>query len=258
MSRKARKIAETNTYHVVIRGMDRQIMFEESKDFIKYLDLLSVYKTECGFEIFAYCLMNNHVHLVIRSNNVPLSLIFSKLNTHYACWFNMKYQRTGHLQQERFYSEPIEDISYLLACIRYNHRNPCNAGLETAPGQSYLWSSYFDYQNGISDLVDIDFILSFMPKNDFLAFNNLSADDDCLDIDKIRCRLPDDVAKEIICEISKCSTSTEFQNLPSVLQNKYICEILGRKISIRQLNRLVGIPRGVIQRTWQKRESYLI
>ena len=72
MPRKPRAISESNIYHVVIRGADRQQMFEEKNDYVKYLDILSYYKKECQFEIYAYCLMSNHVHLLIHTSNTPL------------------------------------------------------------------------------------------------------------------------------------------------------------------------------------------
>ncbi len=116
MPRKPRAISESNIYHVVIRGADRQQMFEEKNDYDKYLDILSYYKKECQFEIYAYCLMSNHVHLLIHTSNTPLATVFRRINTRYAVWFNMKYDRTGFLQQGRYYSEPVNDERYLLTC----------------------------------------------------------------------------------------------------------------------------------------------
>ena len=99
LARHARKKSSTQTYHVVIKGADRQLLFEESKDYIKYLDILEFYKDQLKFEIYAYCLMSNHVHLLLRHpNTVSLESIFRHINTTYACWFNAKYDRTGFVQ----------------------------------------------------------------------------------------------------------------------------------------------------------------
>lgn len=248
MPRKARKLSNTKIYHVVIRGMDHQTLFEETKDYIKYLDLLAFYKEECKFDLYAYCLMSNHVHLILRTNDTPLDTIFRKINTHYAGWFNMKYHRCGHLQQDRFYSEPINDNLYFLTAIRYVHRNPFKAGIETSPGASYKWSSIYAYLNNDSNLVDIDYVYKLISPHNFLNYNNVNTDDTCLDIDQTPKRLPDDVAKDILFLISNCKTSTEFKELSLSDRNKYLKSAINKGISIRQLNRLTGISIGIIQR----------
>jgi len=249
MSRGPRKLSRTGIYHVVIRGIDKLIIFESPKDYEKYLDLLSMYKVECNFDILAYCLMTNHVHLIIKINTIPLETIFRKLNTHYATWFNMKYQRIGHLQQERYYSEPIEDASYLLTAIRYVHQNPLKAGLENSPGTNYVWSSIHEYISGKSVICNISFIASITSISKFIQYNFEHNSDELTDINNLKIRLPDDVAKDIIKDVSGCASSSDFQKLSTISQKQYILLLHQKGISIRQLNRLTGISRGVIYRT---------
>ena len=130
MPRHARKKSSTNTYHVVVKGADNQLLFEDPKDYEKYMELLIYYKERCKFELFAYCIMSNHVHLLLRhSQDGSLESIFRHLNTAYSTWFNMKYNRTGYLQDGRYYSEPVEDERYLISALRYIHFNPSKAGL---------------------------------------------------------------------------------------------------------------------------------
>lgn len=268
MSRHLRQKTNTHIYHVVIKGADRQLLFENSKDYEKYLDFLAYYKEECRFNIFAYCLMSNHVHLLIRhSEAYSLESIFRRLNTSYALWFNMKYDRTGFVQNDRFYSEPVEDEQYLHTVVRYIHFNPAKAGLEQAPGQSYPWSSFYEYLNtdninstsSIQSLkiVDTEFYLNIIGGIDqFQSFHSLPTDnimtDKCLDIEHFRTRLPDDVARDIIQELSDCSTVSEFQKLPLTERDKFLKSIHEKGVSIRQLNRLTGTPRGVIVRSLNK------
>ena len=134
MPRHSRRKSSTRTYHIVIKGADRQLLFEEKNDYIKYLNILEYFKSECKIEIFAYCLMSNHVHLLIRHPvDIPLETVFRRINTTYAIWFNMKYNRTGFVQNNRFFSEPVEDLSYFLNVVKYIHYNPTKAGLEHAP-----------------------------------------------------------------------------------------------------------------------------
>lgn len=256
LPRKARTKSTSNIYHVVIRGADRQQIFEEAYDHKKYLDILKFYKEECNFEIFAYCLMSNHIHLLIHTPNTPIDTVFRRINTRYAVWFNMKYNRTGFLQQGRYYSEPVEDYKYLMNVVRYIHQNPYNAGLEQCPGAAYPWSSIYSYLTNDSSLVDIDFISKlFNSRENFIDFHNKTSETKCLDIDNIKRRLPDDVAKQIIFDETGCSTATEFQSLSLLECHNNLIRLHEKGLSVRQLNRLTGISKGVIDRTLSKGHS---
>lgn len=250
MPRQPRAKSASNIYHVVIRGADRQIIFEETKDYQKYIDLLQLYSLELHFDIYAYCLMSNHIHLLIHTPKCSTESIFRHLSTHYAGWFNMKYSRTGHVQQGRYHSEPVEDEEYLLTVVRYIHQNPTKAGLESWAGESYPWTSIYEYLSGKSILVNINYVLSiFGDLQNFNFFHEQESVDTPLDIHPNKRRIPDDVARDIISEQTNCSNATEFQNLPLVTRNTYINILHKEKgISIRQLNRLTGIPKGVIDR----------
>lgn len=247
MSRKPRKISTSSIYHIVVKGIDRQVMFENDNDYLKYLEILELHKFECNFEIFAYVLMSNHVHLLIHVSDIPLATIFRKINTHYAVWFNMKYGRTGPLQQDRYYSEPVEDNRYFLSVIRYIHRNPFNAGLEKKPGEAYKWSSIYEYIYNDSALINTKYVLEIINKEDLMRFMDVDNADTCMDVESIRKRIPDDVAREIISKISGCQNSTDFQKLSMVKKKKYINILSKKHLSIRQINRLTGISIGIIQ-----------
>lgn len=257
MPRTARKISSTGIYHVIIRGADRQLMFEDQADYIKYLSYLEYYKDECDFEIYAYCLMSNHIHLLIHINQTPINKIFHRINTSYASWFNMKYNRTGFLQQGRYYSEPVEDMEYLFTVSRYIHQNPFKAGLEPSPGNTYRWNSLLAYINKNDELVNISFLSNMYESYEaFINFqSNTENDDNCLDLNTIRRRIPDDVAKQIISETCNCSTVKEFQSFSIVKRNSMLTQLNKKGISARQLNRLTGTPLGVIHRVLNQNKS---
>jgi len=248
MARKPRQLSKSGFYHVVIKGINNSLMFESDNDYYKYLDILEKYKLECNFNLFAYCLMSNHIHIILKVNEVGLSTVFQKINTHYALWFNKKYQRSGPLQNERFHSEPIEDLNYLWTAIRYIHNNPRKAGLESVPGKSYKWSSIYEYQYEKNLLIDRDFVFTIFPQKDFLEFNMMVTEDECLEIKEVRKSLPDDVAKEIIIEVCHCNSISDFQKLSLVKRDKYIRELKRKRLSFRQINRLTGVSLGIIQR----------
>lgn len=254
LPRHSRTKSNTRIYHVVIKGADRQLLFDDDKDYKKYLDILEYYKSECGFEIFAYCLMSNHVHLLIRHpDDCSLDYIFRRINTTYAMWFNMKYSRTGFLQNDRFFSEPVEEERYLLAVVKYIHFNPTKAGLEQSPGTAYPWSSFFEYINQVSQLVDTPFILNILGGIEaFKDFHTTPSDFKCLDINQMRSRTPDDVARDVIREITNCESVTDFQKLSLVNRDLYISQCHQKGISIRQINRLTGIPIGAVQKAIKK------
>ena len=121
MPRCARKQCEINIYHVMLRGINRQNIFEDAEDYGKMLRLLKEYQQVCGYSLFAYCLMSNHMHLLMRPGEEPMEKIFRRLGASYVYWFNTKYGRTGHLFQDRYKSEPVKNDGYFLTVIRYIH-----------------------------------------------------------------------------------------------------------------------------------------
>ncbi|MBQ5759363.1 MAG: transposase, partial [Schwartzia sp.] len=114
-------------FHVVVRGIGRQILFENDDDRRKYLALLEKYQEENDITLMAYCLMDNHVHLLIRDNNGSLSLFMKQMGVSYALYYNRKYERVGHLFQDRYKSEVVDREEYLLTAYRYILNNPVKA-----------------------------------------------------------------------------------------------------------------------------------
>lgn len=144
MPRQARGLSESGIYHIMLRGINQQQIFEDEEDSHKYLEILKTCKTISKFKIFAYCLMGNHIHLLIKIEKENLELIFKRIGARFVYWYNWKYQRNGHVFQGRFKSEPVEDDRQLLAIIRYIHRNPLKSGLGNL---NYKYSSYNKYIN---------------------------------------------------------------------------------------------------------------
>lgn len=249
MPRKPRMCSSLDIYHVVVKGINSQLLFEELRDYQKYLEILELQKEKCNFDLLAYCLMSNHVHLLVRTNGLPLDSIFRKINTAYANWFNMKYSRSGPLQDGRYYSEPVNSPDYLLSALRYIHMNPLNAGLEESVGTKHLWSSYRAYIEQKEGLVDISSILSeFNSIDDFVKYHSTESDDSFLDIHNIKRRIPDDVAIEMIKQLFNVSYPTEISQFTLLDRRNAIFLLYENGISARQINRLTGIPRGIVDR----------
>ena len=130
MSRQARQQSNSNFYHIMLRGINRQNIFEDDDDRRRFIDTAFRFSEETQAKIHAWCLMSNHVHLLIYSEIIP-DMFIKKLSCSYVPYFNKKYDRIGHLFQDRYKSETITDESYLLGVVRYIHRNPQKAGISS-------------------------------------------------------------------------------------------------------------------------------
>ena len=108
MPRESRKRSSSGVYHIMVRGINRQQIFEDDEDYIRYLKTLEKYQRECDYSLYGYCMMPNHVHLVLREGKQPLEIITRRIGASFVYWYNTKYGRTGHLFQDRFKSEPVE------------------------------------------------------------------------------------------------------------------------------------------------------
>ena len=247
MPRGAREKSESGVYHTMLRGINRQRIFENDRDCERFVEILGEYKQICGYELYAYCLMGNHVHILLKEGAEPLERVFRRIASKYVYWFNVRYDRVGHLFQDRYKSEPVDDDAYFLTVLRYILRNPVEAGLCSRPEQ-YRFSSCADYM-GRAGVTDTAFALSLLPGEGFGEFVSAPTGERCLDIgEKPSHRLTDDDARLIIEEISGCPSVTAFQALPQGQRDTYLAEILLRGISIRQASRLTGISPGVVRR----------
>lgn len=246
MPRQARKKSNSGIYHIMLRGINGQVIFEDEQDREKFLEALKTYKAISGYKIFAYCLMSNHIHLLIKIENEDLDLIIKRIAGSYVYWYNWKYKRRGHLFQDRFKSEPVEDDAYFLTVMRYIHQNPIKGGLCKRIDE-YNYSSYNEYIN-TTKIVDTEFCFEIIDTDEFVRFNNESNIDECLDIEKNDFRLTDEEAKEIIHKVSKCKNTADFQFLTIDKRNKYLKALREKGLSIRQISRLTGVSFNIVRK----------
>ena len=220
MSRQARQRSATEVYHVIQRGIDRMAIFYDDDDRQMFLNLLSQQVSE-SFKVYCYCLMDNHFHLIVKSNK--LSFHIHHIASVYAGWFNHKHERRGYLFQDRFKSEAIEEEGYLLRCFRYILHNPLKAGL-CKTVSSYNWSSYHAYYNAHDSFICSEFLpLFFDRKEDFEAYICSEDDGKYMDIDRMN-NLTDNEVKHLI---EKKSAGDDFATLPINVQKKIIKELMG-------------------------------
>lgn len=181
-----RQFIPNGYYHIFNRGHNKQPIFLTHKDYQRYLKRLAEYKLKHTVTILAYCLMPNHIHLLLRQDsNESIDKFIHRLHTAYTMFFNIKYERLGAVFQSRFKSKLIETDEYLIHISRYIHLNPL--GILRAQGQAlnsqlsgYRWSSYHEYIGNPSlRICRTDIILNYfsdksaaLKKKKYLQFIN--------------------------------------------------------------------------------------
>ena len=151
MPRQSRLLLSQSYYHIMARGNNKNIIFKDEEDYIYYLELIYKYKKEHPFDLYHYCLMPNHIHLLIQTNKATdFSALMKKTNLSYYHYFKKKYGWTGHFWQNRFKSKPVGKDEYFIQCGKYVELNPVRANIVKDP-QEYLYSSYNYYAQGKQD-----------------------------------------------------------------------------------------------------------
>jgi putative transposase len=251
MSRKPRRKSRSGIYHIMLRGINRQTIFEDEEDKLRLLETIEKYKEKSKFKIYGYCLMDNHVHLLIKETEECVSLIIQRISASYVYWYNHKYERCGHLFQERFKSENVETISYFITVLRYIHQNPIKAGL-AANVFDCKWTSIQEYL-GHTHFVDIGPALKlFSPDRSkalqlFNEYMQESNDDQCLD-DYVRVKMSDSEVKCYLVTLG-VPNSSFLQQMKREERDAIILKLKGLKgVTHRQLSRITGISKSVITR----------
>ena len=202
---------------------------------------------EHGVSILAWCLMDNHVHLLLQDDHGRLSEAMHRLLTGYACYFNARTSHVGHVFQQRFFSEPVESDEHLLATVRYIHLNPVKAGM--ARVDEYAWSSYREYL-GAAGMCDTDLVLSML--GGATGFMELCCGGCEYETGfEGPVRLQDSEALKIANAVARdlgVESPDSLKRAASPVRNQGIAWMRGAGMSIKQIERMTGIGRGVIAR----------
>ena len=254
MSRQLRKKSGTGIYHVMLRGINRQDIFEDEEDYKQMITVLKAMTDrhdESGLRqpplctFYAYCLMSNHIHLLVQERQDGISDVVKRIGVTYAHYFNKKYGRSGHLFQDRFRSEPVDSIDYFLILLRYIHQNPLKAGLVKEVG-AYPWSSWKDYEtDDVNSICITKAVFSRIPKDDLTEMVSIPLEDNTLvlDIETDSCRtVSDSDVRAVLLNRQGIANPLMVQSLEKTRRNEE------RGAGIRQLSRLTGVSFGVIQK----------
>ncbi len=250
MPRVAREKSSTGVYHVILRGHNQQPIFKEEEDARRFLHILEKYQKTGDYLVFAYCLMANHIHLLIKEEQVELGTIMKRIGTSFVYWYNRKYERCGNLFQDRFRSEAVEDEQYFLTVLRYIHQNPVKAGLVEEPA-SYKWNSYREYL-GELNIIEADYVLGiFHPQREkalaaYMDFHNKIENASCLEIVEEKRSYKDDEASELIKTLCSVSCCSELKEAGEAKMSNHLKLLKEQGLSTRQIARLTGISRRII------------
>lgn len=256
MTTQLRTYSTSKTYHIIFKGIDNQNIFYEDQDREIFLKQLLITKKKFEYKVCAYCLMDNHVHLVIIIEDKFLSKAMQNLIIRYAHYFNKKYQRVGPFLQNRFKSKNIENQMYFIKACRYVHRNPKNA--EICEVEDYKWSSYREYI-GKEKIVDKKILLHYF-NNQIEEFVEYTQKDKLSDIEEFSeyemiVKLTDNQLAEGIKKKFKIDSISD---IPIFFKDKdepeiktYIEEIKKIKGTNKtQVARVIRIGRRMINRIW--------
>lgn len=178
MPRYPRYYLKTSYFHVMTQGINKSYIFDKSEDIKYYIKIMYELVEKHSIKIIAYCIMNNHAHILIETESVnELSKYMQRLNTKYGRYYNKKYTRVGYVFRDRYKSEGIYDEIHLYNCIKYIYNNPVKAGICINP-QDYPYSNYRNDFKNIANY-DYDFIDAEIDRNDdqiireYLKNNNI-------------------------------------------------------------------------------------
>ena len=246
MPHGARAKSGSGYYHVVPKGVADQLIFEDDEDRGLYLELLRKAKLETGIKVHGYCLMSNHVHLVIEDENDHLAQAMKYLHERYATHYAQKIGRKGGIFRRPYWSEPIETDEYLLCAVRYTHANPAAAGLCAA--SAYEWSSAKDYLGRSGGITDSSMVLEMLGGRDgFIEFSKASNSTAVpFPGSRLAGHLSDDEALAVARAIL-CREPHELMGM-SVQERKALIALLHeRGLGIRQISRIVGISPSTVE-----------
>ena len=251
MPRGPRRRSESGLYHVMLRGINRQIIFESDDDRYQLLSTLKRLIDANSFVLYGYCFMDNHIHMLIQELEDDISNVMKRICSSYVLWYNKKYERSGHLFQERFKSQPVENDNHFLMVLRYIHQNPLSAGL-CKELLEYKWTSYREY---ITEpiIIDTEMCLSILSLDKekavdlFIDFMNQENEDIFPEFEDNISLTDAEVLKKL--HDMGIRNISELQKAEKNRRNSCIKTLKKTKgISLRQISRVTGISKSIIER----------
>lgn len=261
--------ARSGVYHVLMQGVRHRDIFIDDEDYRTFVEILGKLRVESAkrkedgevnyFTIYAYCLMPDHFHLLIKEDADTVSVTMGRIAAAYAHHFNDKYDRDGAIYRARFASEPVEDEGRFNIVLRYICQTP--ERMKVSEAGEYAWSSWREYsdyaERGCSDppkeiprVCEIREEYRKMTKEEMIRMLNAPVPKSacCLGPRTEEMRRPkDDQVLVMLCQMTDVKSMNEFLGLSQAVQRTTLSNLRKKGASVRQLERMTGIGRGVIQ-----------
>lgn len=241
----------------MLRGNERKNVFLSDEDKLRFME--TMYETKHGdrFYLHSFCLMDNHIHLMLSEGVEDLSKVMKRITVSYVYYFNKKYKRVGHLFQDRFKSEVVEQDNYVLSLVRYIHRNPVKAGI-VQKAEDYRWSSYNSYlDNGnyFAKMLDTDVITGLFSNNSKVAiekfeeFMNESSEESFVDLNEDMEVMEEEFARELFEKLLR-GQGLEVESSSRVQISESLIKDFKAKtnLSIRKIAAITGVNKDKINR----------
>lgn len=259
--RKARQLTSRGIYHILIQGYNKTAIFKNESDKEFFINILSNNVLQNNFKIFAYCIMDNHAHLVIWDFKNILSVLMKEITKKYAYYLNKKYERTGKVFHDRFKSELLEDTESLISIVGFIHNDPLKANIVNQPEQ-YQWSSYNSYL--CNDYTEKCFVATNEMLNKLSLINDVSIKlllqstnntsnykfKDCNNNINTHKTILNEKEAKIFIEDYLESRNETFESIKTNWQLRYglVRELKEKSnLSIRKIAYLLSLTRGIVQ-----------
>ena len=253
MPRKPRVISSTGIYHIILRSVNQHIIFEEDADYRKFLYILADCREFYDIDIYAYCLMDNHIHLMVRMSPDKLASFFQSLGARFVRWYNTKYCRSGHLFQDRFHSSVIDSKAYFLSTLTYIHDNPIKANICRFPSE-YRWSSYNGYYGENNPLLNVKFAYDVAGSKEslikyFTCNCTASESEEISKVDHgIGHFVTDEKALDIFKDVTKLNSTSEVEHLNKEQRNYFVRKLKTEGLTLKQIARIMDISLSTVNR----------
>ena len=252
----------------MLRGINKQDIFFNEDDFLRMMSILhdipylkdeatgAVTADRCS--IYAYCILHNHIHILIREGRQSIAEIMKIIEVSYVGYYNKKYQRVGHLFQGRFKSEPVNDDAYFHTVLRYIALNPVKA-MEAQVPEEYpysYWNEYVGHPSNIMKVIKpscIKAVLKKYPLDELIEWIHQTNDDKCLDMDDFFSIKSDAEAWDVLSDSCGIDNPEDFRTLDPQTQLYYLMDALHHGINISQASRLGTVTRYQIIKAYNKK-----
>ncbi|MBU3213532.1 transposase [Clostridium estertheticum] len=242
MSRTFRLKSDESIYHIMCKSITEVNLFKDTEDKKKYLSLIKKYKTLYNFKLYGYCLMDNHLHLIIDANGSDISKVMHGINFSYAMYFNKKHERGGHLFRDRFKSIIVANDRYLKTLSLYIHNNPTDILDHKNCPEKYAFSSlaiFIGKRRDYFKLVDYGFIISLFGESIKIARKNY--------YDLIFMCNEEKLKQEIEFEDEKSEYKNERITLVRNFKSDDVLEFIASKMNVSKIQLYMKYSRNLVQ-----------